>query len=192
MNLGVTSKTGRIRAAMRAFFALLALTLFPAHAQAKERVTVSANARAVIVANLSFFRVDDLDFGKIVAGTTAGTVVVSPTGTRTASGGVRLASSTTVKAAKFAGKGSFNQTLTIAVTSNTVTLNRVGGGDTMTMDTFIIGSTPAIQLTTTPKSFRIATTSGIFQFPVGATLRVKARQTPGTYTGTFTISLQYQ
>jgi hypothetical protein len=192
MNLGVTSKTGRIRAAMRAFFALLALALFPAQAQAKERATVSANARAVIVANLSFFKVDDLDFGKIVAGTTAGTVVVSPTGTRTATGGVRLASSTTVKAAKFAGKGSFNQSLTIAVTSNTVTLNRAGGGDTMTMDTFIIGSTPTIQLSTTPQSFRIGTTSGIFQFPVGATLRVKASQTPGIYTGTFTISLQYQ
>ena len=161
-------------------------------AQAGEIATTTANARSVIVADLTFFKVNDLQFGRIIAGTTAGTVVVAPTGTRTATGGARLASGTSSQAASFAGKGAFAQLVAISITNSTVTLTRAGGGATMTMDTFIIGSTPTAQLTTTPLTFTIGNATGIFQFPVGATLRVGANQAPGVYTGTFTVTLQYQ
>lgn len=195
MTLGAKTTSGGPDAGPRALCAVLAvagLALAATPAAAKERATVSANARAVILENLSFVKVDDLDFGKLIAGTSAGTVVVSPASVRTATGGVRLAASTSVKAAKFAGKGSVNQLLTIMVTSNSVTLTRSGGGDTMTMDTFVIGSNPTVQLSTTPQLFFIGTASGMFQVPIGATLRVKAAQTPGIYAGAFTVTVQYQ
>ena len=45
----------------------------PAAAQ-KSKITVQAVAKAIVVTQLSFFKVDDINFGKIIAGTTAGNV----------------------------------------------------------------------------------------------------------------------
>ncbi len=163
----------------------------PAAAQTS-RVTVQATAKAIVVAQLSFFKVDDINFGKIIAGTTAGTVTVAPTGARTATGGARLASDSTVRAARFAGKGSANQNVGILVTSNTSTVTRIGGTEKMTFDTFVIGSSPTATLSTTPTTFRISSSTGIFTFPIGATLRVNANQVPGNYAGSFTVTLEYQ
>ena len=56
---------------------------------------------------------------------------------------------------------------------------------------FEIGSTPTAILSTTPTRFTIASALGNYNFPVGATLEVGANQTPGDYSGTFTITLNY-
>ncbi len=196
MHLGVSIASGRLRHTIRTACTLLALSgplAFPTPALARGTpIVVTAAAKAIIVAQLSFFKVDDLNFGKIIAGTTAGKVTVSPTGARTATGGAKLASGGSVTPASFVGKGTLGQTVTIIVNSNTSTLTRTGGTETMTMDTFVIGSTPTAILTSTPLAFRISGASGIFKFPVGATLNVKANQTPGTYVGTFTLTLVYQ
>lgn len=196
MTWGVSTCSGRFSPAIRALCAALSLVgtaLLATPAAAKGSViSTQAIAKTIVVAQLSFFKVDDLNFGKIIAGTTAGTVTVTPTGSRSATGGAKLASDPTVKPARFAGKGSRNQTVVIAVLSNTSTLTRVGGTQKMTMDTFVIGSSPTATLTTAPLAFSIAAPTGIFTFPVGATLRVGANQTPGTYSGTFTITLAYQ
>ena len=76
--------------------------------------------------------------------------------------------------------------------ANSITLNRVGGGATMAVDTWVIGSTPTAVLTTNPRVFTISSSNGIFNFPIGATLRVAANQASGTYTGTFNLILNYQ
>lgn len=177
-------------AGLGAIALVLGMVALPEAARA-ERVAVTGRAEAVIVTRLSLLKTDDLNFGKIVAGTTAGTVTVSPAGTRTATGGTRLAG-TGAQPAAFAGYGFANQTVSISVNSNTPVVRRVGGTETMQFDTFIIGSTPTAQLTTAPLAFRIASTTGMFAFPVGATLRVGARQAPGIYTGSFTVTLTYQ
>lgn len=177
---------------LAALLAVLAGGALAAPAQAGERVTLSTDAEAVIVRQLSFFKVDDLAFGRIIPGTTAGTVVLAPSGARTATGGARLATGGLVQPAAFAGKGDFNQIVAISMTATSATLTRQGGSDTMSIDTFIIGSTPTAQLTTAPLAFRIANLSGIFQFPLGATLRVKANQPAGTYAGAFAVTLDYQ
>lgn len=153
--------------------------------------TVNTGAEAVVVRRLSFIQVDDLMFGNMLPGTTAGTVVVAPNGVRTKTGGPVLMGGT-VQASSWAGWGTFNQNVQITMSANSYTLTRVGGTQTMAIDTFIIGSTPTAQLTTTPRVFRIGATNGIFQFPVGATLRVGANQMPGNYRGTMTITLNYQ
>ncbi len=160
-------------------------------AAAGERATASAEASAIVVTRLSFIKTQDLDFGAIIAGNTAGTVTIAPDGNRTKTGGVTLAGSAG-QPAKFSGYGFPNQTVLISVSSTTGTITRQGGTETMRFDTFVIGSSPTTQLTTAPRSFRIGSTTGMFAFPLGATLRVAARQRAGVYQGTFAVVLQYQ
>lgn len=66
-----------------------------------------------------------------------------------------------------------------------------GPGAPMRVRTFVIGSTPTAVITTTPTRFRIGAVNGIFNFPIGATLEVGANQAAGTYTGNWTITLNY-
>ncbi len=183
----------RLRAVRYAILtaAVLAIASFGGPEAKAETVRVAGRAEAVVITRLSLLKTDDLNFGSIIAGSTSGTVVVAPDGRRTATGGVRLAGASAQPAA-FAGYGFANQVVTISVNNNTPVVRRVGGTETMRFDTFIIGSTPTAQLTTSPLAFRIASTTGMFAFPVGATLRVGARQAPGTYNGSFTIVLNYQ
>ncbi len=96
-------------------------------------------------------------------------------------------------AAAFAGRGTFNQIVTISMLATPITLTRVGGTQTMQVGTFVIGSAPTtVILTTTPQRFRITSATGIFNFNVGATLTVGPNQRDGNYAGNFTIILNYQ
>jgi uncharacterized membrane protein len=152
----------------------------------------NAAAEAVVVRRLSFITDENFDFGAVIAGATSGTVVVPPAGVRTKTGGPLLIG-TLYQPARFSGLGATNQIVQISMGANSYALPRVGGGaPAMTVDTFIIGSTPTAQLTTNPLVFRIASATGIFNFPVGATLRVGANQPPGVYSTTVAITLIYQ
>lgn len=158
----------------------------PAAAQA----TDSAEARAVIVRSLSFFRVQDLRFGQILPSTAAGVVRILPDGTRTRTGGVTLVGNTH-QPARFAGRGTYNRYVRIRLAANTVQIT--GPGAPMTVSQLEIGSTPdTVVLSTAWNQFRIGSTNGIFNFPVGGTLNVNANQREGNYSGTFHITLEYQ
>ncbi len=148
-----------------------------------------ADAQLALVRPLSFILVEDLNFGKVIPAAVAGTVTMDPLGNRTATNGIVLVGNTH-QAAQFAGDGTNNQRVDISLGSNTIQIT--GPGAPMTVRTFVIGSTPTAVLTTTPLRFRINSATGIFQFPVGATLDVGANQVAGTYTGTWSVTLQYQ
>lgn len=148
-----------------------------------------ADAQIAVVRPLEFIRVENLDFGRVIRSSTAGTVTVAPDGTRTKTGGVTLIG-TGFQPAKFAGMGSNNQRVDISVGPTLFFVT--GPGAPMRVRNFILGSTPTAVLTTSPQRFRINSTTGIFTFPVGATLDVGANQTPGTYSGTWQITLNYQ
>jgi Domain of unknown function (DUF4402) len=151
-----------------------------------------AGAEATIVRRLSFVKDEDLEFGSIIAQASAGTIIVAPSGARTKTGGPILVGSA-YQPARFAGYGTFNQQVQVSMGANTYTVPRItGGAPTMTLDTFVIGSTPTAVLTTTPTVFRIAAANGVFNFPLGATLRVRANQPAGTYRTTFRVTLVYQ
>lgn len=197
---GIFSGGAAPRGAQRAFCTGLALALLfgaslfaaaPALA-AGPPVRSTATTRATVVRPLTLVKVNDLDFGDIVAGTTLGTVLVNPVnGTRTSTGGVTLASGNG-QPASFAGMGARGQRVSLRVSANTITLTRIGGTQTMTMNNFTINSSPASTLSTTPRNFVIAAPTGVFNFNVGATLRVGANQMPGKYRGQFTVTLIYQ
>lgn len=162
------------------------LTAAPAAAQ---QARAPAQTEAIILRPLSFFLVDDLNFGDIIPNpAAAGTVRLQPNGTRTATGGVVLVGNTH-QPARFAGLGRFNQQVAISLQSNTIWIT--GPGPRMRVRNFEIGSTPTATLSTTPLRFRLSSPLGAFNFPVGGILEVGANQPPGDYTGTFTITLNY-
>ena len=149
----------------------------------------TADAQIAIVRPLEFIRVENLEFGRVIRASTAGTVTIAPNGTRTKTGNIILLG-TDFQPAEFAGMGTNNQRVDVSLGSNSIFVT--GPGAPMRVRTFVMGSTPTAVLTTATQRFRINSTTGIFVFPVGATLEVGANQTPGTYTGTWTITLNYQ
>ena len=176
----------KIRIWLAILASAIAALVTTAPAFAKQR---TADAQIAIVRRLEFIRVENLDFGKVIRATTAGTVTIAPDGTRTKTGNVILIG-TGFQPAKFAGMGTNNQNVDVSIGS--ATIFATGPGAPMRVRTFVMGSTPTAVLTTAPQRFRINSATGIFVFPVGATLEVGANQTPGTYTGTWTITLNYQ
>jgi hypothetical protein len=64
-----------------------------------------------------------------------------------------------------------------------VTLTRSGGTETMSLGGF--NSSPN-------GAFQLDTVTGQSSFTVGGTLTVGANQVPGTYAGSFTVSVEYQ
>lgn len=176
-----------LRCAVTVAFGLATLAVAPGAHAAKR----AALAKVVVVSRLSFLSVEELEFGSILPSAVAGTVTVSTGGVRSKTGGVTLVGGL-VQPARFAGRGTFNQVVLISLASSPSTLTRIGGTETMRLDTLTIGSSPTTVLTTSPQSFRIGTLTGIFNFPVGGRLSVNANQVPGDYAGTFAVTLNYQ
>jgi hypothetical protein len=183
-----------LRALISALLLLIGVSLAsPAAAQANNSSdTAEADARAVIVTTNSFFLVQDLHFGDILAGNTTQSLIrLQPNGVRTRTTGNAVLVNNNHQPARFAGRGRFNQVVLINLTATPIFIT--GPGAAMRVDQFEIGSSPTtIILTTSPQSFTIGSASGVFNFPVGARLRVNANQAPGLYTGQFTINLDYQ
>lgn len=167
--------------------AALVLLFVPA-APALAQNSTQVQTDAIVLRPLSFFKVNDLDFGDIIASGTAGTVRIAPDGARTRTGGATLAGNSG-EPARFAGLGTPNRQVNISLGANSIFIT--GPGTRMRVRDFEIGSTPTAILSTTPTRFTIATAIGNYNFPVGATLEVGANQTPGDYAGTFTITLNY-
>jgi Domain of unknown function (DUF4402) len=149
----------------------------------------TADAQIAVVRPLEFISVENLQFGSIIRSTTTGTVTVAPNATRTKTGTIILQGNN-FQPARFAGMGTNNQQVDISLGANQIFIT--GPGAPMRVHTFVIGSTPTAVLTAVPRRFTITSSTGIFNFPVGATLDVGANQTPGTYTGNWTITLNYQ
>lgn len=169
-----------------AAIALLIASLAASPALAQN--ATQGDAEVIVLRPLSFFKVNDLDFGSIIASGTAGTVRLQPDGTRTRTGGATLAGNDG-EPARFAGLGTPNRQVNISLGSNTIWIT--GPGTRMRVRDFEIGSTPTAILSTTPTRFTISSALGNYNFPVGATLEVGANQAPGDYSGTFTITLNY-
>lgn len=156
--------------------------------------STSGTVRTTIVPRLSLAKTADLDFGQIMASSSAaGTVTVTPTGSRSAGGGATLAGGT-VSAGSFTGLGTRNQLVVFSFGAPSVVLTRANGTETMLADTFTLGPSTAGGLNQLGNSgrWRIISNNGLFTLPVGATLRVGANQTPGDYEGTFTLTAIYQ
>jgi len=146
-------------------------------ASAQSSVIVSTAANAHVLAKLQLTKSSDLNFGDLVAGAAAGTVVVDVAGARTSTGGVSLAVGTVSQAA-FNVQGEPNKTYTITVPAS---VNITSGANTMAVNTFVLS----------PTSPATIPAGGSQALNIGATLNVGANQATGSYTNNFNVTVAY-
>jgi Mat/Ecp fimbriae major subunit len=144
---------------------------------AAQAATASASATAKVLTQVTVTKASDLDFGTIAIGTGGGDVSVGYTNNRTCNPG--LVCSATVTSGKFNIAGAASQNVGVSV-DTTVTLNRVGGGASMTANLTSSNATLALSAT------------GAATFAVGGDLTVSSTQTAGDYSGTFNVTVNYQ
>lgn len=139
-------------------------------AHAQQQVVVLTNTRG-------------LDFGRFVANS-GGTVVIGATGVRSRTGGVVLLNSPSAGQATFtvgkSSNGGGNRAVSITLPANGST-RLSSGPNSMAVNTFV--NNPA-NITSVPN----AGTS----LSVGATLVVAPNQPPGTYSGSFSLTVNFQ
>jgi hypothetical protein len=132
--------------------------------------------------SISILKNTDMNFGTIAV-SSGGTVVLSPSGSRSASGGLILPSFTgTVTAAQFTVTGEPGYTYAITLPADFTLYESGVGPETMVVTTF----------TCTP-SFNGTLLGGTETVLVGATLNVSGSQTAGSYTNAagFEVSVNY-
>lgn len=206
MTWGDSCRGGQPRPGRGAIGTLLALACaaaLPGSALAKETVSATATSHATIVAPLSLVKQQDLAFGRIVARTTAGTVTVDQiTGQCAVTGAIMVLGG--CQFASFAGMGTKNMNARVSLGAIT---NLTGPGQTMVLDNITLGTNSTISFAGNPNAngrgvgltqgggnqrYSIATNSGIFVLNIGGRLNVNANQAPGLYTGSITVTVQYQ
>lgn len=124
----------------------------------------------------------NLSFGAFLAGS-GGTVVVSPNGSRSKTGSVLLLSQGSgVSAAQFSISGTPDAPYSITLPGdNSVTLVD-GNLNTLALNAF----------TSSPSGSGRLSGGGTQWLGVGATLVVGSGQAPGSYTGSFSVTVNYQ
>ncbi len=143
-------------------------------ATAAHAATATADAQANILAQVTVASDGSaLDFGTIVTGAAASTVAVNAAGAATCGAG--LVCSGTTSAAGFDVTGTTGEVVDISADAS-VTLT--GPSGTMTAS-----------LTPSATSLTLA---GGDSFTVGGTLNVGANQADGAYSGTFSVTVDYQ
>lgn len=154
------------------FFMLLFFLLFAGSLMAQVPISISKNT--------------DMHFGTIATSSGGGTVLLSASGSRTASGGIILPSFTgTVSSAQFTvtGEPGYSYSITLPITD--LILYESGTGPaTLIVDAFT--STPSGTGT-------LNLTTGTETVLVGATLNIGATQTAGSYTNAagFALTVNY-
>jgi hypothetical protein len=160
---------------------LLALAVIGFSANSFAQSSATATATAIIITPISIAKTIDMNFGNIAVGGSAGTVVLTPLGARSSTGGVTLpVTAGTVTAASFTvtGLGTSTYLITLPAVATTLT----SGANTMTATLF-----------TSVSPTGTLAAGGTQVFTVGATLNVGATQAAGTYvSGTpFTVTVNY-
>jgi len=152
--------------------AVMAAALLSGQAQAAN--SVSAGASVEIAAPIAVTQDTALAFGNIGPSAAAGTVIVSLAGAQSVTGGV-TALGGTVAAGAFTVTGASGATYSVTI-PGTVSLTGPGTAMEVTL--------------TDPGSGTL--TGGTDTFNVGGSLAVGANQTAGSYSGTYTVSVNYQ
>lgn len=151
----------------------------PAHA-----ATANANASATVIAPLAIAAASDLAFGSFAPGA-GGSVTISTSGARSASGVLLLTSS--ASAARFNITGQPNATYTITHGGTPVLTN--AASDTMALAKF--SDLTAGNATSGNVAAGTLGAAGTQSLYVGGTLTVAAAQPAGVYTGDVIATVEY-
>lgn len=149
-------------------------------AQAAASATATATAEVLSSLTLTVDAGSQLDFGQIAANT-GGTVTVNADSTVATTGA--LISTGTRTPVSLTVTGSKGATIAVTLPAAAVNLTRAGGTETMALSNFNSSPNGTVQLDSA---------TGKANFSVGGKLTVGANQTPGVYSGTFAVSVEYQ
>lgn len=157
--------------------AAVALLVPAGSAFAQSSATASAPATATIIAPLAMTNTAPLAFGLVTTSGAAGTIELTPAGTRISGGGATAITGLAFNAATFNVTGEASRTFAITLPASTTI---AAGANTMTVNAFTssLGATGTL-------------TGGAAALNVGATLNVLATQPSGSYTGTFAVTVAY-
>jgi len=144
--------------------------------QAVTAASVDGDASATVVSGIAISQNTALSFGNFAAGT-GGTVVIGTDGARSQTGAVSLSTVDAGSQGIFDVTGEGNATFAITLPANATLTS---GANTMTVDTF-----------TSDPSGTGTLSSGSASINVGATLTVADSQAAGSYSGTYTVSVDY-
>ncbi len=143
------------------------------------QATATFNASVTIIQPIGITTTSDLKFANVDA-KNGGDVTLSPNSIRTTSGEVELSDGGIVSAASFEITGESGYTYAVTLPSDNYILSN--GSETMEINNF-----------TTDYNSDNVLASGSQIINVGATLKVKPNQTPGTYMnqGGFNVTVNY-
>ena len=141
--------------------------------------TTSANGTATVIVDMGITKNADLRFGKFSAGT-GGTVVMTTAGSRSKTGAVMLSALDAGGAASFAVTGDSTATYAITLPGSAATITRTGFTETMSVGTFVSNPSGTGTLT-----------AGAQTLLVGGTLTVGSAQVAGAYSGSFSVTVDY-
>ena len=163
---------------------VLGMLLMGFGVSANAQVTASASSTATIVTPIGITKDVNMNFGNVAVSATAGSVVLTPAGTRSIEGGTTLPNvAGTVTAASFSVVGQANYTYIITLPTSDLTLTRTGFTETMVVNAF----------TSAPSGTGALSGAGAQTLTVGATLNVSANQVAGVYTTVtpFDVTVNY-
>lgn len=146
------------------------------------QVSGNANVTVNLITPITITKTVDMNFGNVAVSASSGTVVLTPEGTRSPTGGVTLpVTAGTITAASFTVTGSPSYTYSISLPASPITITD-GAGHNMSVGTFTSTPTPTGLLT-----------AGTQTLTVGATLSVGASQVAGAYTSAtpFSVTVNY-
>lgn len=135
----------------------------------------TGNASAQIQQAISITEDTQMDFGTVAVDSSGGTVTISAAGSVSGPGGYTFSGSPA--AGTFTASGDASTAVTVSFTDGSLT----GPGTAMTLNNFThdAGGSPATD------------GSGDLTFNVGADLVVNAAQASGSYSGTYTVTVNY-
>lgn len=149
--------------------------------------TATAEARGLVLQPLTLTKVEDLDFGTILASTIAGTVSIdADTGGRSVTGGVMPVASNPGQRALFAGAGTATQQVDLTLTPpvNSVLVSTSNPSDTIVITSMVLDAGNS--------TTRTIDSTGAFQVGVGGDFAIAAGQPNGLYTASFDLTADYQ
>lgn len=157
-------------------------------AQDADAVTKNISINAVVLQAIALAEIQSLNFGSMTVGATGDTVTIDTAGARAVGGGgtvTLVTGNAAEQEAKLKITAANGINMDVKVTTVPATITN-GNANTMKVTAFDVngaGGATAV----------VAVTAGTNRtIPIGGTLTVGNNQQPGTYTGTFTVDVQYQ
>lgn len=142
----------------------------------------------VAIKPTNILKTADLDFGLIIPGAGGNVFINAQTGARTSSGGIILAGATFSRG-RFVAAGTPNRVVTLSLNPSPAIVISNGTAN-MTINQLRVSANGGGPQPLGPN--HTLNNIGVINFDIGGRLIVGANQANGLYTGTFTLTMDYQ